>query len=179
MGNFISYFDPIPPPKLKSAPFDINIFYSQVSKLLFTHLWPMVEVSQESMNVLFWNNYYRALFCMCFYLYGVYHPWIFMFYFQFKLLMYICNSYVKQTVLANDGQGRSMNLPVLLHGWCVFIGVIPFLLSGLLTNLLRSELSDENSEELNDVQERENAESTVVHDTQKLQLKNAMKITDV
>ena len=128
-GNFISHFDPLLPPKPKPKPFNIDLFYSELNKLL-TYIWPILDQSQRAMDILFWVKYGWAFVYLLMYGYCVFHPWFFVFWLQFRLLLFSCHSYVKQTVLSEDGIGKvkKFNIPTWLHILCIGVGIMPYIL---------------------------------------------------
>eukprot|EP01084_Bolivina_argentea_P042316 78038_1 len=124
-GHFISHFDPLLPPPPIPRPFNINIFYSEVNKLWMSFM-PIMNESYEIMDILWWTKYIRATIYLLMYGYCVFNPWFAVFWFQLRLLIFTCTSYVKQTVLsAENSLNKFKGLPVILHWLVVCFGIIP------------------------------------------------------
>eukprot|EP01084_Bolivina_argentea_P042314 78034_1 len=127
-GHFISHFDPLLPPPPIPRPFNINIFYSEVNKLWMSFM-PIMNESYEIMDILWWTKYIRATIYLLMYGYCVFNPWFAVFWFQLRLLIFTCTSYVKQTVLSAENSLNISNkfkgLPVILHWLVVCFGIIP------------------------------------------------------
>ena len=111
------------------------------------------------------------------YIYCVFHPFCFLFLLQMKLLVYCCESYVAQTVLATDvddeddsnngnhSNNKKPSLPTFLHWWCVILGVFPSVMTSILASLDRQNLA------------LVNKKSQV--NAKKEQLKSAVKNTEI